>query len=69
MTTLKAYATRRLNSAGFDKPFCKRWTRHGNTRYPWHDKAVALAVAYVVDEQGEPMHVYDGRREASRSFT
>jgi len=66
MTALKAYASRRLNETGFEEPSCKRWTRHGSTRYLWNDKAVAQAVAYVVGEQGEPMEVYDARAGAER---
>ena len=61
MTSLKAYASRWLNEAGFDAPNRKRWTRHGSTRYLWHETAVEQAVAYVVDEQGEATEVYDGR--------
>ena len=63
MNGLKAYASRALNAAGFDGQGRKRWTRHGSTRYLWDEKAVEQAVAYVVDEQGEPTRVYDGRLE------
>ncbi|HET6442189.1 MAG TPA: transposase [Phycisphaerae bacterium] len=61
MTSLKAYASRGLNEAGFDAPGRKRWTRHGSTRYLWHETAVEQAVAYVVNQQGEAMAVYDAR--------
>jgi len=64
MISLKAYASRGLNDAGFDAPNRKRWTRHGSTRYLWHEAAVEQAVAYVVDSQGETMEVYDGRAES-----
>ena len=60
---LKSYASRRLNAAGLDTPDRKRWARHGSTRYLWHRQAVEEAVAYVVDEQGPPMEVYDVRKK------
>ncbi|HUU11821.1 MAG TPA: transposase [Phycisphaerae bacterium] len=63
MNALKAYASRRLNQGRFDDDGCKRWTRHGSTRYLWNEAAVEQAVAYVVDEQGEPAAVYDVRRD------
>ena len=63
MHALKSYASRRLSDAGLDSGDRKRWARHGSTRYLWNTQAVEEAVAYVVDEQGEPMAVYDRRRK------
>jgi hypothetical protein len=36
----------------------KRWTRHGSTRYLWKPEQVSAAVQYVVQKQGEAMHVF-----------
>jgi REP element-mobilizing transposase RayT len=49
LSDLKAYASRRLTSEGFDDPSRKRWTRHGSTRYLWTDEAVVDAIEYVVE--------------------
>ena len=62
MNAFKTYASRRLNEARFEVPGTKRWTRHGSTKYLWKHEAVERAVAYVVEEQGEPMAVFDVRR-------
>src|SRR5258708_3361744 len=35
MNACKAYASRRLNQCALDEPDCRRWTRHGSTRYLW----------------------------------
>jgi REP element-mobilizing transposase RayT len=58
LNTLKAYASRRLTSFGFDDPFRKRWTRHGSTRYIWKEADLEAVVRYVIEEQGEPMAVF-----------
>ena len=63
MNAMKSYASRRLNEAGLDGGHCKRWTRHGSTKYLWDEKAVADAAHYVLAEQGEPMVVYDCRED------
>jgi REP element-mobilizing transposase RayT len=61
MTKCKAHASRRLNLAGFDRPDRKRWTAHGSTRYLWRADAVAAAVDYVLNRQGEEiMERYEG---------
>ncbi len=59
MTDFKAYASRKLNAGGFDGPECKRWTRHGSTRYLWHANHIEAAIRYVVHEQGEALAVYE----------
>ena len=61
MNAFKAYASRKLNQCALDAP-CRRWTRHGSTRYLWDREQVEAAIAYVIDGQGKPMAVY-------RSFT
>lgn len=57
MNDLKAYASRRLNEAGFENKDRKRWTRHGSTRYVWDEKYLHNAVNYVLNRQGEPMEL------------
>ena len=36
----------------------KRWARHGSTRWLWKSEHVSAALHYVVDEQGEPMALF-----------
>jgi hypothetical protein len=31
----------------------------GSTRYLWRQQQVSAAIRYVVDDQGEPMEVFD----------
>ena len=52
MNDFKSYATRRLRSDGLAGPEAKVWTRHGSTRYVWHDKSLDAAIDYVVNGQG-----------------
>jgi hypothetical protein len=59
LNSMKAYASRALNVAGFDNPDRRRWTRHGSTRYLWTDEAKNAAIQYVLHEQGELMAVYE----------
>jgi REP element-mobilizing transposase RayT len=54
----KAYATRRLKEAGFDRQRRRRWTEGGSTRFLWKPEQVEAAISYVVIEQGEPMEVF-----------
>jgi REP element-mobilizing transposase RayT len=63
---LKARASRELNRAGVDAQE-KRWTRHGSTRHLFDAESVACAVSYTLDEQGEPMEIYDSRKEPRKS--
>ena len=58
MNTLKSYASRSLNRLKIDPPGCKRWARHGSTRWLWKDDDVQEAIRYVVYGQGYPMEVY-----------
>jgi REP element-mobilizing transposase RayT len=51
MHDLKSYARRALNCAQ------RKWARHGSTRFLYTAEAVANAVRYVVEKQGEPMAV------------
>lgn len=56
LNDLKAYATRKLKQA--DSQDIKRWTRHGSSRYLFEQESISAAIAYVRNEQGEPMAVY-----------
>jgi REP element-mobilizing transposase RayT len=59
MNDLKAYASRCLNRLGLDPPGRKRWARHGSTRWLWKPQSVSAAIRYIVDEQGDPMAVFE----------
>jgi hypothetical protein len=59
MNDLKSYASRCLNQLGLEEPRRKRWARHGSTRWLWKPQSVSAAIRYVVDEQGEPMAVFE----------
>ena len=41
MNDLKSFSSRCLNHAGFDEPTCKRWARHGSTRWLWNQQDVS----------------------------
>lgn len=62
MTQLKSAASRHLNRLAFDDPARKRWARHGSTRRLWDRQSVLRALAYVMDEQGEPMSAFEADR-------
>ena len=53
MTSLKAWCTRGLRSAGLP-PNQAVWARHGSTRRLWDEDAVGAAVVYVRDLQDDP---------------
>lgn len=59
MNDLKSFASRCLNQTGLDEPARKRWARHGSARWLWKPESVSAAIRYVVDEQGEPMAVFE----------
>ena len=61
MNDFKSYASRALNTSGFENSARKRWTRHGSTRYLWKTEDLANAIQYVLHEQGEPMVVYENK--------
>ena len=65
MNTIKAYSSRRLNESKLDGKRINRWTRHGSTRYLWHEEEVEATIQYVVCEQGSPMAVFENK---DRSF-
>ena len=55
MTTLKAWATRRLREASLVDVDAKLWSRHGSTRYLWTPADVETACRYVTAEQGNDL--------------
>lgn len=59
LNAFKAYSSRALNHLAPDSPNCRRWARHGSTRYLWTSAAVSAAIHYVVREQREPMAVFE----------
>ncbi|MCP5119811.1 MAG: hypothetical protein GY953_54125 [bacterium] len=59
MNDVKSYASRCLNRLGLDEPGRKRWARHGSTRWLWKPENVSAATRYVVEEQGDPMAVFE----------
>ncbi len=61
MSDLKAWSSRRLREAFGESADRDRWTQHGSTRYLNAESAIADAVVYAIDEQGERMAYYDGR--------
>jgi REP element-mobilizing transposase RayT len=58
MTAMKAFASAELNKLGIDAPKCRRWARHGSTRYLWTPEQLSAAIHYVACNQGEPMALY-----------
>lgn len=59
MNDLKSYASRCLNQIGLVEPSRKRWARHGSTRWLSRARSVSAAIRYVIDEQGDPMAVFE----------
>ena len=59
LNDFKSYASRCLNQMGLDEAARKRWARHASTRWLWKKEHVSAAIRYVVDEQGDPMAVFE----------
>jgi REP element-mobilizing transposase RayT len=59
MNDLKSFLSRCLNQTKLDRPGCKRWARHGSTRWLWKKEDVRAAIRYVIDQQGPPMAVFE----------
>jgi len=51
LSTLKAWATRRLREAGLFDRETTVWSGHGSTRWLWTEEQVARACEYVLNEQ------------------
>jgi REP element-mobilizing transposase RayT len=63
MADFKAYASRRLKERSAEPHDRTRWTQHGSTLYLWTEDEVAAKIDYVLNGQGEPLAVFDGRSE------
>ncbi|MGI9517454.1 MAG: transposase [Pirellulaceae bacterium] len=53
MNDFKSWCTRRLREYGMVTANEPIWSRHGSTRFLWNDDAVARAIEYVVEGQGD----------------
>ena len=60
LDAFKAYATRKLRSAGLLSTSVKPWSRHGSTVYLWKERDVAKAIEYVMLGQGDDLFRLDG---------
>lgn len=58
MNEFKAYASRGLNRVSCDATACRRWARHGSTRWLWRREDVQRAVRYVIEGQGASMALF-----------
>jgi REP element-mobilizing transposase RayT len=61
MNAFKAYASRRLNDRRVDAEGRKRRARHGSTRHLWKPEQLSAASQYVVNEQGDPMSIFESK--------
>jgi REP element-mobilizing transposase RayT len=61
MGDFRSYTSRRLNEIESEGRGRKRWARHGSTRWLWNRDDVGAAIRYVLDEQGEPMAVFQAQ--------
>jgi REP element-mobilizing transposase RayT len=59
MNDFKAYASRCLNRLNPEEGNRKRWARHGSTRWLWKSEQVSAALHSMVEEQGEPMALFE----------
>jgi REP element-mobilizing transposase RayT len=55
LTALKANATRSMKEAGCWSSDLSPWAQHGSKRYLWTEEELTNAIAYVVEDQGEPL--------------
>src|SRR5262245_23300294 len=63
MVDLKAWCSRRLREAFNESADRDRWTQHGSTRYLNDVSSFNGAMKYVIDDQGEPLELYDSRKQ------
>lgn len=59
--TIKAYISRKLNECEPSNKNIQRWTRHGSTKYLWKNSEIESTIQYVIDEQGDPMAVFENK--------
>jgi len=55
LVALKANATLSMKTAGFWSSTLSPWARGGSKKYLWTEEELANAIAYVVEDQGEPL--------------
>jgi REP element-mobilizing transposase RayT len=58
MSKIKRMISKQINIHFPEDKECKKWTRHGSTRYMWDPVATQAAVHYIIHEQGKPMALY-----------
>jgi REP element-mobilizing transposase RayT len=55
LNAVKANATRSMRESGFWRNEFSPWARRGSKKYLWTEKELVKAIAYVEDDQGEPL--------------
>jgi REP element-mobilizing transposase RayT len=55
LVALKANATRAMREARCWRSDLSPWAQRGSKKYLWTEEELANAIAYVVEEQGEPL--------------
>jgi REP element-mobilizing transposase RayT len=55
LVALKANATRSMREAGCWKSDLSPWAQRGSKKYLWTEEELANAIAYVIEDQGEPL--------------
>jgi REP element-mobilizing transposase RayT len=55
LVALKANATRSMRAAGCWRSALSPWARGGSKKYLWTEEELAKAIAYVIEDQGEPL--------------
>ncbi len=55
LVALKANATRSMREAGFWRSDLSPWARGGSKKYLWTEEELGNAIAYVIEDQGEPL--------------
>ena len=55
LIALKANATRSMRELGCWRSDLSPWARGGSEKYLWTEEELANAIAYVVEDQGEPL--------------
>ena len=55
LVALKANATRSMREAGCWRSDLSPWAQRGSNKYLWTEEDLANAIAYVIEDQGEPL--------------
>lgn len=59
LNSFKAYATRRMRMKNLWDKTHSPWSNKGSKRYLWNEKAIEIAVNYVIDGQGRELPKFD----------